>query len=136
MRWPLAILVLIPVACIGAFQSFVLFDWPFDQGGYTAFLFLGGMVVNGGIYITVEYQRLRKQLNTETALKKALANKFFPILLTQISTVVGLIPFVWGDEPQVFWSSFAIGTMGGLLAALFGIFFMLPLLIISRKRRT
>ncbi|HAP61059.1 MAG TPA: hypothetical protein DCR93_16690 [Cytophagales bacterium] len=133
VRWPLAILTLIPVACIGAFLAFVLFDWPFDQGGYTAFLFLGGMVVNGGIYITVEYQSIKQRQNAPKALKKALANKFFPILLTQISTVVGLIPFVWGDRPQVFWSSFAIGTMGGLLAALVGIFFILPLILISHK---
>ncbi|MEL6533835.1 MAG: efflux RND transporter permease subunit [Bacteroidota bacterium] len=133
VRWPLAILALIPVACIGAFGAFVLFDWPFDQGGYTAFLFLGGMVVNGGIYITVEYQRLRKQRPAAQSLRKALANKFFPILLTQISTIVGLIPFVWGDRPQAFWSSFAIGTMGGLLAALIGIFFILPLILIPKK---
>ena len=35
-------------------------------------------------------------------------------MLTVMSTVLGLVPFLTGGEDSAFWFSLAVGTMGGL----------------------
>jgi hypothetical protein len=35
------------------------------------------------------------------------------ILLTILSTVLGLVPFVWGGQNEVFWFAFAAGAWEG-----------------------
>jgi multidrug efflux pump subunit AcrB len=60
---------------------------------------------------------------------KAYQHKIIPILLTIISTILGLIPFLVAGKNEVFWFSLAAGTIGGLLFSLIGIVFYLPLLV-------
>jgi len=60
-------------------------------------------------------------------------HKIIPILLTIVSTIIGLIPFVWGGQKEVFWFSFAVGSIGGLLFSIIGIFIYLPLLLSIKK---
>ncbi len=43
---------------------------------------------------------------------KAFNHKIIPIFLTIISTVLGLISFVWSGQNEVFWVGFAVGAMG------------------------
>ena len=56
----LGIVLLIPVSCIGVFLTFYFFDVRLDQGGYTSFLLVAGLAVNGMILIVNEYNYLRR----------------------------------------------------------------------------
>jgi len=51
------------------------------------------------------------------------------ILLTILSTVLGLVPFIWGGQKEVFWFAFAVGASGGLIFSLVAILFYLPLFL-------
>ena len=53
-----------------------------------------------------------------------------PILLTVLSTVVGLIPFLFDGASNPFWYSYAVGSMGGLLFSLIALVFALPVFVI------
>jgi multidrug efflux pump subunit AcrB len=130
LRQPFAIIWLIPISFIGIFLTFYLFEIPFDQGGYASFVMVAALVVNSGIYIINDYNNLRKTSNAPL-LKlyiKAFMHKLTPILLTILSTVLGLIPFLWISS-GTFWLSFAAGTMGGLMFSLFAVILYLPLFI-------
>jgi multidrug efflux pump subunit AcrB len=50
-KQPFYIIFLIPISFIGLFLIFSLFNFYFDQGGYAAFVMLGGLAVNAGIFI-------------------------------------------------------------------------------------
>ncbi|AUP78493.1 efflux RND transporter permease subunit [Flavivirga eckloniae] len=136
LRQPLVIISMIPISFIGVFLTFYLFDFNFDQGGYAAFILLCGISVNSALYIINDYNNLKKQYprrNTQSLYFKAFNYKIIPVILTIVSTMVGLIPFIWGGQNEVFWFSFAVGSIGGLLFSLIGIFFYLPVLHLKKK---
>ncbi len=134
LKQPFAIISMIPISFIGVFLTFYLFDFNFDQGGYAAFILLCGISVNSALYIINDYNNLKRQYpkrNTQLLYFKAFNYKIIPVVLTIVSTIVSLIPFVWSGQNEAFWFSFAAGSIGGLLFSLIGILFYLPLLILK-----
>jgi multidrug efflux pump subunit AcrB len=137
LKQPFAIISMIPISFIGVFLTFYVFDFNFDQGGYASFILLCGISVNSALYIINDFNNFKKQFpnrSTKALYFKAYNCKIIPIVLTIISTIVGLIPFVWNGQNEAFWFSFAVGSMGGLLFSLIGIFFYLPLFLRTSVR--
>lgn len=129
---PLAIILMIPVSFIGVFLTFYIFGFNFDQGGFASFVLLCGITVNSAIFIVNDYNSLRNRGRSLPSLRtyiKAYNHKIIPVVLTIISTVLGLIPFVWGGQNAVFWFAFAAGTIGGLIFSMTGLIFYLPLFL-------
>ena len=126
---PLVIVSLIPVSFIGVFLTFYLFNVSFDQGGFASFILLAGLVVNAGIYIINEYNIIRRSSGRSgiNAYLQAFNHKIVPVSLTIFSTVLGLIPFVWIGQKEVFWYSFAVGTMGGMCFSILALVVCLPI---------
>jgi len=139
LRQPFAIISMIPISFIGVFLTFYFFDFNFDQGGYASFILLCGISVNSALYIINDYNNLKSQFpnrNTRLLYFKAFNYKITPVFLTIISTIVGLIPFIWNGQNEAFWFSFAAGSIGGLIFSLIGILFYLPLFIIKRAPKS
>jgi multidrug efflux pump subunit AcrB len=133
---PLAIIALIPVSFTGLFMTFYLFEINFDQGGFAAFILLCGISVNAGLFIVNDYNNFGASRNRKPMLKaylKAFNHKIMPVALTIVSTVIGLVPFVWEGQYERFWFAFAAGSIGGLLFSVVGILVYLPLFIQLRK---
>lgn len=134
LRQPLVIIVMIPISFIGVFLTFYLFELKFDQGGFASFVLLSGLVVNAGIYLINDYNIFRRGgvapgLGTYL---RAYNRKIVPIMLTVLSTVLGLVPFVViSREP--FWFSFAAGAMGGMLFSIVAILFFLPVFLPMKR---
>jgi len=129
---PLAIIFMIPVSFIGVFMTFYWFDFNFDQGGFASFILLCGIVVNAGLYIINDYNNFYRAKGVRNSLYiyiKAFNHKIIPIFLTIISTVLGLVPFVWSGQTEVFWFAFAAGSMGGLIFSVVAVFIYLPLFL-------
>lgn len=129
---PLAVIVLIPISFIGVFLTFYLFGFNFDQGGFASFILLCGLVVNAAIYIINDMNNLvsrKGRYETIQTYVKAYNQKIIPIMLTILSTVLGLIPFIWGGQNEVFWFAFAVGASGGLIFSLIAIIVFLPIFL-------
>ncbi|HBS11468.1 MAG TPA: multidrug efflux pump protein, partial [Flavobacteriaceae bacterium] len=136
LKQPFAIISMIPLSFIGVFLTFYLFDFNFDQGGYASFILLCGISVNSALFIINDYNNLKRQYpkrNTQELYFKAFNYKIIPVLLTIVSTIVGLIPFIWSGQNEAFWFSFAVGSIGGLLFSLIGIFFYLPMFSVKKQ---
>lgn len=134
---PFALILQIPISFIGVFLTFYYFDFNFDQGGYASFVLLSGNVVCAAIFIIAEFNHLRKlhpQAEDFKLYIKAFNHKIIPILLTVLSTVVGLIPFLIYGQNEAFWFALGVGTIGGLMMSLIGIIFYLPLFLGFRKK--
>ncbi len=131
LRQPLVVISLIPISFIGVFLTFYLTGFRFDQGGFAAFVLLCGIVVNAGFYVINEYNHILRTSGS-SALRcyvKAFNRKIVPIALTVVSTILGLIPFLFEGDGEVFWFSFAIGTMGGMAFSLIALLLYLPLFL-------
>lgn len=129
---PLAIISLIPVSFIGIFLVFPLTKTTFDQGGFASMVMLAGIVVNAGIYIVNEYNRMPA---CRRSFVRAYNHKIIPISLTILSTVLGLVPFLMDGKDEVFWFAFAIGTGGGMLFSFVALVVLLPMIMPDRRSR-
>lgn len=137
LKQPLSILSLILISFSGIFLTFYWFDIQFDQGGYAAFILIAGISVNAALYIINEFNIIRK-LNKKNNIKnyiKAYSNKIIPILLTIISTILGLIPFLTFATGEPFWYAFAAGSIGGLIFSLIGLLIWLPPLLLKPAKK-
>jgi multidrug efflux pump subunit AcrB len=138
LRQAFNIVLLIPLSFIGIFLTFYWFDFPFDQGGYTSFLFVSGIVVNGLILILNDFNHFQKQHPNRSSLSlyiKAFNHKIVPVLLTVVSTSLGLIPFLVYGQQEVFWFSLAVGSIGGLLFSMFVVFLFTPIFFLKKKNK-
>lgn len=135
---PLALIALIPLSYTGVFLAFYWTDANFDQGGYASLVLLAGNVVCAGIFIVAELNRLRREQPDEPVLNlylTAFRHKIRPILLTVLSTVAGMIPFLL-YEREPFWYALGIGTIGGLLMSLVAVILYLPLMLLPIVKPT
>lgn len=116
----LVIILLIPISMVGAFLVYHFGGVEFGLGGFAALVLLSGLTVNAGIYLMNEYNNNGKNY------LRAYNHKIIPILLTVLSTVLGLVPFVFDQDENHFWYSFAMGSVGGLLFSLLALVFAMP----------
>lgn len=131
---PFFVLATIPLSFIGLFVGFGYFGFYFDQGGYAAFILLGGIVANASIFILREYQSLSYKTSPRKRAVRAVFNKLTPILLTTFSSILGLIPFLSSGDGEVFWFALALGSISGLLTSLPIVSILLPLWLMPAKK--
>jgi multidrug efflux pump subunit AcrB len=134
LRYPLVIILMIPVSFIGLFLAFGLSDFTFDKGGFAAFVMLCGITVNAGIYLVSAWRRSGEVKSAE-AYVRSFDRKIWPISLTILSSVLGLIPFLFDGPSEVFWFAFAVGTIAGLLFSVLAVVFYLPAFLWRVPRR-
>lgn len=123
------IVLLIPVSFIGLMLVYPFSGVSFGQGGFAAMIMLCGITVNAGIYLTSEFRTVTASANNRNRLKcyvKAFNRKIVPTLLTILSTVLGLIPFLFDGKQSPFWLSFAVGVMAGMLFSVIAIVLIMP----------
>ena len=143
----LAVVLLIPVSFIGLFLTYYITGVPFGTGGFAAMVLLAGLTVNAGIYIIGQHKdqcqtglmraggdRKERCRMGSRRYVTAFNHKIIPILLTILSTVLGMIPFlIDGPDEQPFWYSLAVGTIGGLLLSIIPLFLFLPSVLKLRR---
>ena len=136
-KQPLVIILLIPVSFMGMFLAYPIFGISFGQGGFAAMIMLCGITVNAGIYLTTEYRTVCA-LTGKTGLKsyiRAYNRKIVPTMLTILSTVLGLIPFLFDGRQNLFWFSFAVGVMSGMLFSVIAVTLVMPVFFPLRTRK-
>ncbi|MBI4556548.1 MAG: efflux RND transporter permease subunit [Candidatus Hydrogenedentes bacterium] len=126
---PLIIMATVILSLTGVFLGLVIFDMPFGilMTGI-ACISLAGVVVNNGI-VLVDFinQRVASGKPVEEAIVEAGTTRFRPVMLTAVTTVLGLIPMVFGvsfdffnlewvvgGETSQFWGPMAIAVSFGL----------------------
>ncbi len=121
---PVVIMFTIPLAAAGSFWALIFTRTSlFTAYTITGFLILLGIVVNNGI-ILIDYTRiLRERGNRRVrALMTAGQARLRPILITAITTIVGMMPLAMGKvgESMISGAPFAVTVIGGLsLSTLF-----------------
>jgi ABC-type multidrug transport system ATPase subunit len=119
----------IPLAAIGSLWALILTNNSIlNANSLIGFLILIGVVVNNGILL-IDYTRiLRKRgFNRSRAIMMAGQARVRPILITAITTLVGMLPLAMGKAEYVtrIGAPFAITVIGGLsLSTLFTLVFI------------
>lgn len=136
LRFAWTILSVVPMALMGAFLSFCLTGVEFGSGGFASLVMLVGIVVNSGIYILSQYRIVLRHSHRSSVSCYICAynHKIIPIMLTVLSTMMGMIPFLIDGKEEPFWFSFAVGVIGGLLFSVIALIFVMPIFLSFRKK--
>ncbi len=137
LRQPFVILWTVPMAFIGLFLVFFIFDGVFTQGGYFAMVFLIGISVNNAIILLYQLQKraLKNQAPLpQSAIFEVCLSRLRPILVTGATSIGGLLPFLIWFPNGTLWHAFALGTVGGLFFSSVGVLLILPALFFRSKR--
>lgn len=125
---PLIIMLTVPLALIGAMVSLWYFEQTMNIFSQIGIIMLIGLVSKNGILI-VEFANQRKamgELKLE-AVQHAAVARFRPILMTSLSTVLGILPMAIatgaGAESRV---AMGIAVVGGMICATFLSLFVIP----------
>lgn len=139
-RDPLIIMFTVPLALVGALFSLWYFNETINIFSQIGMIMLIGLVTKNGILI-VEFANQRKAagMSVNEAIVGAAKARFRPILMTSLSTILGILPIALalgaGSESRV---SMGVGVIGGLLLATFLSLFVIPAIytyLTSKEKR-
>ncbi len=113
---PFIIIGSIPLAMIGVYIGLIITNKPFDMMVMIGIIMLAGTVVNNAI-VLIDYIEILRERGEERdlAIKEACATRLRPILMTTMTTVLGMVPMALGiGEGAEIYSGMAITVMFGL----------------------
>ncbi len=122
------VVCVMPLGLIGVVLSLLIFNRPLGFVAILGILALIGMIAKNGVILIVQIETNRAEgQGVFDAVVSAATSRMRPMMLTSISTVLGLIPIA----PTVFWGSMAFAIMGGLLVATLLTLIFLPTLYVA-----
>ncbi|MDF1588564.1 MAG: efflux RND transporter permease subunit [Gammaproteobacteria bacterium] len=125
---PLIIILSVPFAAVGVALAIDFLALPLSMPVWLGLIMLVGIVVNNAILL-VEYieQNRRQHHDINQAIITAARLRLRPILMTTISTVVGMIPLAmgWGDGAEML-QPLAITVVWGLSFSLLVSLLLVP----------
>jgi len=114
---PGAVLPTIPFAFVGAYWTLYLTGTTMDSVGWIGLIILIGVVVNNGIVLVDCIQRLRSEgLARTEAVVRGVALRVRPVLMTALTTVIGLVPTALAEPASegIDYRALATCIIGGL----------------------
>ena len=147
---PVIIISSVVMSTVGVLLGLVLFQMPFVvvMTG-VGVISLAGVVVNNAIVLIdyIDILRRRDGLTPREAIVRGGVTRFRPVILTAITTILGLVPlaiglnfdffglytdidpdFYWGGEQAAWWSPMAIAVICGLAFATFLTLLLVPVM--------
>ncbi|MFT6883548.1 MAG: multidrug efflux pump [Marinoscillum sp.] len=139
-RDPLIIMFTVPLALSGAMLSLWYFNETLNIFSQIGMIMLIGLITKNGILI-VEFANQQKAsgMDVMESIKSASKMRFRPILMTSLSTILGILPIALalgaGAESRV---SMGIAVIGGMVIATFLSLFVIPAIysfLTSKQKR-
>ncbi len=121
LRDPLVVMLSVPVAAIGVLITLFLTDTTLNLQSYIGCIMLGGIVVNNAILLVDQAGRLRAdgEVSTRAAIAEAGRRRLRPILMTSLTTILGLAPLALGiGEGADAQAPLARAVIGGLTGSM------------------
>lgn len=127
-KYPFVIMFTVPLMVIGVALSLIVAQLPLSIPAIIGVLILVGIVVNNAIVI-VDYILQRKQegYSGTEAIVQSVKDRVRPILMTALTTILGLIPLASGigDGTEIN-QPMGITVIGGLISSTFLTLFVIP----------
>ena len=147
---PVIILTSVIMSTVGVLIGLMIFQMPFgiiNTG--VGIISLAGIVVNNAIILIdyIDILRARDGMNRREALVQGGKTRFRPVVLTAITTALGLVPLAiglnfdffglygslspelyWGGEQAAWWGPMAVAIIAGVLFATFLTLVLVPVM--------
>ena len=125
---PLVIMSVIPFGAVGAIVGHYIMGWDLIFFSLLGIIALSGVVVNASLVLVDYINRQRREgVPLFEAVSAAGVVRFRPIILTSVTTFVGLVPLMTNNDPETFmFIPMAISLAFGVLFATVITLFLVP----------
>ncbi len=122
------VLIVVPMAMTGVVAALLIFQRPLGFVAILGILSLIGMIARNAVILIeqIEAERAEGKPPWEAVID-ASVSRFRPIMLTAVSTVLGLIPIA----ATIFWGPMAFAIMGGFLVGTVVTLIFVPALYVA-----
>ncbi|WP_458406665.1 efflux RND transporter permease subunit [Anaerotignum sp.] len=137
LRYPFIVMFSMPLAITGAILGLLITGNTITMPAMMGFVMLVGMVVNNGI-VLVDYtnQLMDRGMNCYDALTSAGPRRLRPILMTTLTTVLGMVPMALAtSEGSEMMQALAIGVIFGLTLSTVVTLVFIPVLYMWMNER-
>ncbi len=127
-KYPFVIMFTVPLMVIGVTIGLIIARIPVSIPALIGVIILAGIVVNNAIVI-VDYINQRKAagLSSYEALVVSVKDRARPILMTALTTILGLVPLALGlGEGTEMNQPMGVAVIGGLISSTFLTLFVIP----------
>ncbi|AND42728.1 cation transporter [Cytobacillus oceanisediminis 2691] len=128
LKYPLVIMFTVPLMVIGVAIALTATQTPISLTAIIGIIVLAGIVVNNAIVI-VDYINQKKEIGLKTydAIIISVKDRARPILMTALTTILGLVPLALGlGEGTEINQPMGIALIGGLISSTFLTLFVIP----------
>jgi len=129
-RIPLVVMTTVPVALGGALGLLLVTGQSLNVLSFLGLILLAGIVVNNAIVLVHRIEEHRRSgEEIRNAIRRAAAERYRPIMMTTITTVIGMLPLaVLGGAGVELRRSLSLAVMGGTLTSVFASLVLVPVL--------
>jgi len=122
------VLIVVPMAVIGVVAALLISQRPLGFVAILGILSLIGMIARNAVILIDQIEAVRSEgVAPWQAVIDATLSRFRPIMLTAVSTVLGLIPIA----ATIFWGPMAFAIMGGFLVGTIVTLIFIPALYVT-----
>ncbi|MBB6481061.1 efflux RND transporter permease subunit [Spirochaeta isovalerica] len=136
---PFIIFLCLPLMAVGVIWIYIITGTTFSMFTAVGLVMLAGIVVNNGI-VLVDYTNLLRErgLTIREACVQAGGNRLRPILMTTLTTILGMVPMAFfpGEGSELV-QPIGLTVIGGLTVNTLGTLYLVPVLysIFNRKHK-
>lgn len=126
------VVMLVPLGVFGAMWGHVFLGYLMSIMSWYGVIALTGIIVNDSIVLVNQINdNIRDGMEFNIAVRDAAVSRFRPIILTTLTTVLGLLPLLFETSIQAqFLIPMAVSVAGGLIFASVFVLFLLPSLFV------
>ncbi|PFG05375.1 efflux RND transporter permease subunit [Bacillus sp. es.034] len=119
LKAPLAILITLPLASIGAVLGLLIARVPADATALIGALMLIGIVVTNAIVLIDRVKQNEETMIIRDAILEACGTRLRPVVMTAITTICAMLPLLFGhtEDGSLVSKSLAVVVIGGLAGA-------------------
>ena len=136
---PLVAVVGIPIAFAGAVLGHWILGWDFTAMSLFGVVGVAGVIVNDALVLMDRYNTIRRDndaMPAIAAVSAATRHRFRAVLLTSLTTVLGLSPLLYERSDELlFLVPLVVSMLGGLVLSGMFILFILPALVMIAEGR-
>ena len=136
---PLVAVVGIPIAFAGAVLGHWILGWDFTAMSLFGVIGVAGVIVNDALVLMDRYNTIRRDndaIPAIAAVSAATRHRFRAVLLTSLTTVLGLSPLLYERSDELlFLVPLVVSMLGGLVLSGLFILFILPTLVMLAEGR-
>ena len=128
-KHPFIVIIAMPLSIIGVMAALFITDSPLSVVSFVGIIMLLGIVVNNSILL-VDYtnQQKEKGMSTLEALELSVLHRFRPIVITVLTTALGMLPLAMGiGEGGDMIAPMGTVVIGGLLSSTVFTLFVIPI---------